>query len=189
MYSNDKKTEAVVLEGLQKVHSRPEIEELRREANLRKNYREIFQQHFRPKLSSDDTDCIDSLRRTYRKLLDTDPEKRSFFDGLRFMRYLDFAENGRLPRSTDDLLIDYDNRDPEGDEQYVIFCSYRWIGRESDPPIEGPDGFHNTQYLRMLNAIEGFLTKHKRLRRENVNLWLVCDTCSGERTDRQLKVA
>jgi hypothetical protein len=77
------------------------------------------------------------------------------------MRYTDFAKNGRLPRSTDGLLIDYDDRDSEDDGQYVNFCSYRWIGRESDPPVYGPDDAQNTQYERMIDAIDGFLIKHK----------------------------
>lgn len=78
VYSNDKKTEAVILEGLQKFHSVGQIEELRKEASLRKNYREIFQHRFRPELSNESDDCIDNLKRIYKTVLDADESQRSF---------------------------------------------------------------------------------------------------------------
>lgn len=40
----------------------------------------------------------------------------------------------------------------------IIFFSYRWINK--DPGTRTPDDEHNTQYKRMLGAIQLFLSRH-----------------------------
>lgn len=175
VYSRDSATEALVIEGLRKIHTPDEVNELLREAALRKHYREIFQTYLRPALYQ--SNSIQLLRRIYADLLVGDAEKRGLFDAFKFVRYIDFAKFGRLPRSDDTLMKEFSTRQQESktrdSDQYVILFSYRWLGKEDGHP--GPDNAHHTQYQRILSAMQAFLDKHEGINPERICLWLVSD--------------
>ncbi|KAK3319978.1 hypothetical protein B0T19DRAFT_433467 [Cercophora scortea] len=167
----------VILDGLRKCPSlQPDdVTRLLEGAHLKKHYKEVFQEHLRPELRSGSDGSIQKMRHTYAKLLSGDPAKKALFDHLRFVRYSDFVGHGRLPRSTDNLAQTFEEASqahPDGDfDPYVVFFSYRWIGKRSDPGFPCPDDPSHTQYKRMRNAIEGFL-KHSNLDPGRIHIWL-----------------
>lgn len=148
-----------------------------REAQLRRAYRAVFQEHIRPELRTGNGDSIEKLRTVYADLLVKDLNLMEMFDAFRYVKYTDFKRHGRLPLSTDNLSISFPNNTGEItddlEDQFIIFCSYRWIGPLSDPPREGPDDDDNTQWRRMINAVDGFLQKHRSVNPEWLGLWLV----------------
>lgn len=92
---------------------------------------------------------------------------------------------GRLPRSDDGLDQFFQpnlRRHQEGyAPDFVIFISYTRINR--DPNARTPDDTNNTQYRRMLRAIEQFLALHPFVDRDCLSIWVVSaqsidDICS-----------
>nr|POF01032.1 hypothetical protein CFP56_20980 [Quercus suber] len=151
-----------------------------REAERRGQYREVFQKVFRPVLLANTheaggfqnsisiIDCIGELRRQYMTLLAKSREQRKTFDNFKYMRYTDFKTKlGKLPSPSSqedmevvrDLLHDYDDQ-ASGKDKYVVFFSYRWLGRNA------PDDAKQTQYSRMKSAMALFMDQHKELDEE-----------------------
>ncbi|OJD28502.1 hypothetical protein ACJ73_00101 [Blastomyces percursus] len=175
VFNGDTETEALVLEGLRRKRGgnvENELNELQVEARIRKGYRELFQEKMRPVLLGGGG--LQSLRRMYADELAADDGKRRMFDGLKFMRFLDFLKFGKLPRSSDKLAREFmsspDGNDRIGTADFVIFFSYRWINKE--PNASSPDDANNTQCRRMIAAAEQFLKLHPSVSRENLGIWI-----------------
>ncbi|KAK3391171.1 hypothetical protein B0H63DRAFT_132917 [Podospora didyma] len=171
----------VILHGLRSTPNLApdDIKQLLDGAHLKRHYKEIFQEHLRPELSrGGNNNSIQTMRVTYAKLLATDTEKKRLFDDFKFVPYSKFVGHGRLPKSTDKLAITFEDaakaHHPEDEtdfDPYVVFFSYRWIGRKGDPGYPCPDDRHDTQYKRMRNAIEDFLAESK-MDPERIHIWL-----------------
>ncbi|KAK7998372.1 hypothetical protein PG989_006412 [Apiospora arundinis] len=141
-----------------------------KEARIRKGYREIFQERFRPALlggggeSSLRGGLLRKLRRVYAEALASDDTKRRQFDGLKFVRYTDFVRFGGLPRSSDGVTkraavkggdisgggggggSEVGPDDDNESVDFIIFFSYRWINK--DPVLQTTIGGREEQYLR-----------------------------------------
>jgi tetratricopeptide (TPR) repeat protein len=177
VYCEDEVTEQVVLQGLANTHSESEVLKLREEAHLRKQYRKIFQETFRKELMKERSDCIATMRSLYAKLLDTDEMKRQLLDRFKYVRYTDFDGLGRMPKSDDGVTLTFSDQSPYQNgstlTQYVIFISYRWLGKDSQPPSHNPDDADHTQYKRVRVAVTEFLDNHPNASPGNIALWLV----------------
>ncbi|KAK4892639.1 hypothetical protein LTR27_008915 [Elasticomyces elasticus] len=183
VYGGDKKAENIITRGLElKGLGYDETGERLKAATFRKHFRLIFQKHFRPILNKGRTDCVANLQSKYVEVLGEEESKRELFDEMHLVRYNDFVSHGKLPamnESMSDNLVHSvaaaRQQNPHGGRgEFVIFFSYRWIGRESNPPLSGPDDADNTQYRRMLDAIEGFLERHPEVDVDNLSIWLDC---------------
>ncbi|KAF2622202.1 hypothetical protein BU25DRAFT_481041 [Macroventuria anomochaeta] len=185
------------------------------ETQRRKKYRETFQLTLRPILNklavslplglSDDEvyikghahrqEGIDSLRQGYLRQRDMSSETCSLFDRLVMLRYRDFKEEmTRLPRphSGDDMqevmhlrrqysaLRDVtDMKEKDTQPEFLVFLSYRWLGKGS------PDDRTNTQYQRMLDALDLYLRMHPWLDQDRVSVWL--DVVCIDQVDLEVK--
>jgi hypothetical protein len=184
VFSGDAEAEAMVLEGLRRQVglSESELTARQTEAQLRRGYREILQDKLRPILyrRDKDPDVMKKLRRVYAETLAADPNKRDFFDHLKYIRYADFKQFGRLPRSSDGLVRSYK---PEGaglnedDLGMLIFFSYRWINQ--DRSLNTPDDANHTQYRRMLNAVDLFLEQNPSVDKAKLCIWMVSRISHG----------
>ena len=179
VFNGGQRMEELVLNGLrQSLEEDMENKIIQRqsEARLRKGYRELFQEKLRPVLHRGiGRRNVQSLRHVYANTLAADEEKRENFDWLKFLRYSDFLRCGKLPRSTDGLVqrfVSEPGRSRQGDAaDYVIFFSYRWINKS--PGASSPDDVNNTQYRRMIGAIEEFLGIHPSIDRQRLGIWMV----------------
>ena len=91
-------------------------------------------------------------------------------DKFKYVRYIDFKNHQKLPRSGSDLVKVYSEADTDNhatDELFVIFLSYRWIGGDV------PDDSKNTQWKRMVSCAEAFLAQNPNVRLETLGIWLV----------------
>ncbi|KAL8765110.1 MAG: hypothetical protein Q9209_007709 [Squamulea sp. 1 TL-2023] len=150
-----------------------QLEERQKRANIQKGYRELFQEHLRPALLQGGDAVFQTLRSRYAKALANDDEKRQLYDRLKFVWYSDFLNSGRLPRSTDSLtneLVAQDAGSHSSMPDLVVFFSYRWINQE--PSASSPDDSENTQYHRMIAALEEFLKLHPEIHREKLGIWM-----------------
>lgn len=182
VYNGDSATTAIIEKGLQAQILREggnvveEIAQLKYEANLRKGYRDIFQDKMRPVLlQRDQHSTLQALRQTYATCLAEDCQKRSTFDGLKYVLYTDFVRCGRLPRSSDGYTQEVIQGQDVPQGLYVLFISYRWIGKGSAKDVldPSPDDSVHTQYRRMLRAIGQFLDLHKEVDRDRLGIWIV----------------
>nr|KAK5448452.1 hypothetical protein LTR18_001540 [Exophiala xenobiotica] len=156
------------------------------QANLRRHYRSILQEHIRPVLRDAQSGTVRTVRRIYAEIMANDPTKKSILDDFYFVPYNDFKALGKLPvlaelrpGSREKLakkISESCESDPNGDDLFIIFFSYRWIGRYSDPPVDGPDDSKHSQYHRMVNAVETLLQRkrleRKRIDPDQVGIWL-----------------
>ncbi|KAI6169057.1 hypothetical protein EDD17DRAFT_1524747 [Pisolithus thermaeus] len=189
VFNGDTATEMIVLSGLRRQLKRnveDEVADRRNEAKLRKGYRELFQDKLRPVLlgSNSNKNALQDLRGVYADALAVDVEKASRFDVLKFVRYTDFLNFGRIPRSSDRLpgsegpLVQRFRSSTQDDNrlsdtaEFVIFFSYRWINAGSGTTRDTPDDSDNKQYKRMLNAIEDFLRLHPSVDSETLGIWI-----------------
>lgn len=155
-----------------------EISARMHQAKLRKHYRIILQEHIRPELRKEiSADTTQTLRTIYAKLLAQDSHKRDMFDAFYYVRYVDFKKHGRLPSSNDRMTKKFTPATKgamnEQGEDFIIFFSYRWIGRTSNPAIDGPDDEKDTQWHRMMNVINEFLKKRPKVNPTRLGIWLV----------------
>ena len=179
VFNGDMRMERLVLDGLrQSLDENVDNKVMQRqsEASLRKGYRELFQEELRPVLLGGvHRGSVQSLRSVYADALATDEEKRRNFDWLKFLRYSDFLRCGKLPRSSDALVqrfLSEHGASPQGEAaDYVIFFSYRWINKS--PGATSPDDVNNTQYRRMIRAVEEFLEMHPSIDRQKLGIWMV----------------
>jgi hypothetical protein len=167
----------VVLQGLANTCPESEVLKLREEAHLRKQYRKIFQETFRKELMKERSDCIATMRSLHAKLLDTDETKRQLLDRFKYVRYTDFDGLGRMPKSDNGVTLTVSDQSSYQNSstptQYVIFISYRWLGKDSQPPLHNPDDADHTQYKRVRVAVTEFLDNHPNASPGNIALWLV----------------
>ena len=124
------------------------------------------------------------IRSLYADALALDQEKRKLYDGFKFLWYTDLKAFGRLPRSTDGLTNEFVT-DGKGHHslmpEFVVFFSYRWINQA--PHITSPDDLDNTQYKRMIAALEDFLKLHPEMNPGKLGVWMVCPLhCSANIT-------
>lgn len=179
VFSSDTATQKLVLEGLRRRLNgdvERKLKQRQTEAKLRKGYRELFQEKLRPVLlAGGGVDGLQKLRRVYADALAADEEKRSMFDGLNFVRYSDLLRFGKLPRSSDGLaqqfMLESGGSHQGAPAEFVLFFSYRWINK--DPGASSPDDAKNTQYRRMVRAVEEFLRLHPSVDRERLGIWVV----------------
>ncbi|KAI0410136.1 hypothetical protein F4802DRAFT_593005 [Xylaria palmicola] len=181
VFNGDERTQAVIIDSLKARLNPADIENKVIGARVRKAYREIFQEQLRPILLGTAVRALPaSLRRRYLNLLDADAEKRALLDELKFIPYSKFVELGRLPRSDEAPLERLQTDTDGGLDKFLIFFSYRWIGRTDDEagdqhlerPVTRPDNDENRQYKRMLSAIDQFLLLHPSIRRESIGIWV-----------------
>lgn len=162
VFAGDAETERIVLNGINK--------RLQTESRIRKSYRELFQEHLRPVLAKHEGGNVAALvRQAYTTALEEDAQARGFFDQLKSIKYADFCNFGRLPRSSDGLAQVHEAH-PDGNE-FLVFMSYRWIN--NDKKAMTPDDQEGTQYRRMLAAIEKLLTLHPKVSRDKLQIWMV----------------
>ena len=98
------------------------------------------------------------------------------FDHFKFIRYTDFRDFGRLPRSSDGLVQRFEPDafgEGKDNSEFTIFFSYRWINQ--DKALNTPDDADRTQYRRMLNAIDLFLKQHEWVDVEKLCIWMVSE--------------
>ncbi|KAL8734615.1 MAG: hypothetical protein Q9181_003149 [Wetmoreana brouardii] len=177
VFNNDSETVQILIERLrQRLGKDKEYQISQRVTNarLRKGYRELFQEKLRPALLSNAkaTDTLAKLRRVYADALSASGYERNFFDGLKVVSYSDFLRFGKLPRSSDALAHPFRPRpsDASTGPGFLIFFSYTRINR--DRRALSPDDENNTQYRRMLDAIEQFLEFHPNVDKNNLSLWV-----------------
>ena len=171
VFAGDVKMENLVLEGLRRNPSMTDdkLVQERAEAMLRKGYRELFQEKLRPVLLGGGSESLKTLRAKYAAELSADGQKKTMFDPLKFLRYSDFLAFGKFPRSSDSLTQIFA---PEsGGTEFVIFISYRWLTKATISV--SPDDEDNTQYKRVIAAVEKFLDVHPDVDRAHLSIWLV----------------
>ncbi|KAH7069567.1 hypothetical protein BKA63DRAFT_421242 [Paraphoma chrysanthemicola] len=181
VYNGDSETTKIIEDGLRAQIANEggnvevELAQLQYEATLRKGYRELFQDKLRPVLlEKEEASRIKVLRETYAEALDKDDTKRSTFDRFKYVRYADFQQCGRLPRSSDPFTKDHIEHVEGTKTPFVLFFSYRWIAKDPGSQSDGdsPDNVQHTQYNRMLRAIELFLKLHSEVDRSRLCIWL-----------------
>lgn len=175
VFAGDAVAEEIVLEGLGRGLDRAaedKLMERRAEARLREGYRELFQKKLRPVLLSGRANRLRILRFTYAGELAEDENKNRMFDGFKFMSYSDFCLCGKLPRSSDGLvqrcLAESLKTHTDIAAKFVIFFLYRWINHAQEGT--SPDDGKNTQYRRMIQATEEFLSLHAYVDRERLGM-------------------
>ncbi|KAL8924718.1 MAG: hypothetical protein Q9208_003908 [Pyrenodesmia sp. 3 TL-2023] len=177
VFNGDTKTQEIIREALRRVLKgddvEQQLEERQKRANTQKAYRELFQEHLRPALLHGGDTVFQTLRSRYANALANDDEKRRLYDGFKFVWYSDFLDFGRLPRSTDSLTSEFVVQEASSHSSMpdlVVFFSYRWINQ--NPNASSPDDCQNTQYHRMIAALEEFLKIHPKTPREKLGIWM-----------------
>ena len=170
VFFGDTRAESILAAGLKSQFGGDEqkVTLVQDRARLRKGYREIFQEKLRPILLHLRPASPHRLRCVYAEALDADADKQRLFDRLKYLPYADFSFR-RLPRSSDRLHRPFTPATDDG--KYIIFISYRWINKDPNP--QSPDDTNNTQYKRMLDAIELFLQNRPEVDKEKLCIWMV----------------
>ncbi|KAK3934429.1 hypothetical protein QBC46DRAFT_399805 [Diplogelasinospora grovesii] len=186
VFGGDKETQDVVLEGLGKTMDEKAVRRRLEESRLRKAYRELYQERLREVLLKGGAlqqgarhETVQELRHVYATALGEDQDKAGKFDVLKYVPYPEFEALGRLPRSTDGLARPFTPRMPASESDgasskgdvFIIFFSYRWLGRNSNGQAL-PDDTNHTQYRRMMRATDGFLALHPELDKQGLGVWL-----------------
>ena len=152
-----------------------ELSQRKRQSYLRRQYRSILQEHIRPnlRLQPGDSTAIREVRTICNNLLASDEEFRSIFDSFDCLKYNVFRNMGRLPTSSEKLTKKFQKQYQINDDEYVIFFSYRWIGH-LDNRYGQPDDSQNSQWRRMINAVDQFLEQMGgQVDKSRLSLWLV----------------
>ncbi|KAI0204006.1 hypothetical protein F4808DRAFT_366306 [Astrocystis sublimbata] len=179
VYSGDVETQTIIEEALRDKYMRQAIEKLNRqkyEAVLRRGYRDLFQDQLRPVLLGANTaNMIKKLRTTYALALDRNKEQSDMFDQLRYVRYTDFLQSGKLPRSTDGITQPMNLKETYSSKPLsMVFISYRWLLKDSRSTIvhDSPDDHEGTQYKRMIRALDLYLGLHPEISLQDLGIWL-----------------
>ncbi|RYN31603.1 hypothetical protein AA0115_g4010 [Alternaria tenuissima] len=147
-----------------------EVSVRRRQAELRRQYRSLLQEHIRPELRKKSVNTFQELRKIYSKIVSQDSEEQRMFSNFHYVKYKDFRRHGKLPISTAGLTKQFNNKsmEPTSEDQdnFIIFLSYRWIGDNT------PDDENGTQWRRMMSAADDFLLANPDVRADNLSLWL-----------------
>ncbi|KAF2830273.1 hypothetical protein CC86DRAFT_342904 [Ophiobolus disseminans] len=141
----------------------------KRQAELRRLYRTVLQEQIRPELRAKSDSTLKRLRAICSRFVTEDLKGQTMLDKFKYVRYIDFKNHQKLPRSDSGLVKVYseaDNDNHATDELFVIFFSYRWIGGDV------PDDSKNTQWKRMISCAEAFLVQNPDVRLETLGIWL-----------------
>ncbi|OTA52080.1 hypothetical protein K449DRAFT_379668 [Hypoxylon sp. EC38] len=173
VFNSDDESEALVLKAVEDQVGSDGAKQRLYGAKLRKAYRELFQERLRPVLLAGGLDCIAKLRSVYANSLATNEGQSNMFVGYSFVPYSTFSRLGRLPRFEDGSAQQASQDgcvETTRDSEYNIFFSYRWAGNGSGSKM--PDDEQNTQYNRMLCAVEQFLELQPHVGREKLGVWI-----------------
>lgn len=129
------------------------------QAEVRRQYRIILQERIRPELRAKSKHTFQNLRSIYAKFLQDGSVQQRVLNDFHFVKYTQFLDHGRLPISTDRLTT-------TGEEDFVIFISYRWLWKDN------PDDGQYTQWKRILDAVECFLRLHPHIKPDQLGLWV-----------------
>lgn len=144
----------------------------KRQAELRRQYRTIFQEHMRPVLRKKPDGAFSEIRKIYARFIAQYTKEMRMFSRYHYMKYTDFVNYGKLPISTSGLAKQFSDGMGETpgpkEDDFVIFISYRWIGGGN-----GPDDASGTQWRRIMNAVEKFKKVNPHLDPDCLGLWLV----------------
>jgi hypothetical protein len=177
VFGQDLEMEAFVIKGLRstiKQDADGKIAQIRTEARLRKGYRELFQDKMRPILLGGGVHALQKLRLEYASTLAAMDQSRGTtrFDTFKYLRYPDFLRAGRLPRHSDGFTKDLQSELRAGlAAEFIIFVSYRWINTINRSSL--PDDEENSQYKRMVVAVNKLLDLNPQLHRDKIGIWLV----------------
>ncbi|KAK4552907.1 hypothetical protein LTR86_010039 [Recurvomyces mirabilis] len=141
-----------------------EISDRFRQGELRRQYRTLLQEQMRPELRNVDSSLFKRLRSIYARYLKAAIHGTGMLSDFRYVKYHDFLNHGRLPISGAGLTQIH--RDSSEEDPFVVFFSYRWLCHDK------PDTDDNTQWKRMLNAVDGFLAANKDIRPEQLAIWV-----------------
>lgn len=197
VYCGDRATQLVIEEGLRKKFNEetdraeiaaesdtsirlpldPEerIDHLRYEAHIRKGYRQIVQDTLRPVLlQAQDSSGVEDLRIQYVNALKDVNQKKLLFDTLKVVYYSDFIAAKRIPKYGDGYTRPIVSNHNTG--EFIIFFSYRWVGNNLGSTGASPDDSQNTQYQRMVRALDEFVHAHPHIDRQKLCVWIVSST-------------
>jgi tetratricopeptide (TPR) repeat protein len=172
VYSGETETQDLILKSLQDQLGMEAAGHHLFESMLRKGYREIFQDKLRSILLSlgEDDELWWTLRTVYNEALAQDKEKSNKFDRLKYIRYTDFVQHGKLPQAADGITRYFDKE--EAKDSFIVFVSYRWAVQVVGEPL-CPDDRDNTRYIKMVNALNDLRRAHPELAPERLYIWLV----------------
>lgn len=185
IYNGDSETARIIEQGLRDqiqregVNFNAKVAHFIYETNLRKGYRNLFQDELRPVILSERNYplqhglTLDRLRQKYAFAVANDENKQHAFDDLKCVRYADFVRAKRLPRSSDGYTQKLSGTTSQTNP-FIISFSYRWITKSAqDTAYFSPDDEDRTQYKRMLQAIEHFLKLRPEINRAQLCIWIV----------------
>lgn len=102
-------------------------------------------------------------------------KEKLLFDGLKVVYYSDFIKSGRIPKSGDGFTKKIAPKTGGLSEgEFIIFFSCRWIGTgDAGHPGASPDDNQNTQYQRMVRALNELLEVHPHLDQQKLCVWIM----------------
>jgi tetratricopeptide (TPR) repeat protein len=151
------------------------LNQLRYEAHIRKGYRHLVQDTLRPVLlKAEHSSDLGQLRTEYASALQAVNKEKLLFDSLKVVYYSDFLEAKRIPKYGDGFTKDIIASGGGGSAgEFIIFFSYRWVGSLLGTGDASPDDERNTQYKRMVRALNEFAQTHPYLDRRKICVWIV----------------
>jgi tetratricopeptide (TPR) repeat protein len=152
------------------------LDRLRYEARIRKGYRHLVQDTLRPVLlQAKDLSALDRLRSEYANALANVNTEKTLFDTLKVVYYSDFVASGKIPKFGDGFTREISpGANDASTGVFIIFFSYRWIGRYDEAKRSAsPDDDKNTQYKRMVKALNNFVRANPKVDRQKLCVWLV----------------
>ncbi|KAI1340063.1 hypothetical protein F5Y15DRAFT_62956 [Xylariaceae sp. FL0016] len=177
-FSGHVATQECIIRGLKAHLSADEVGTRVAQSRAREGYRVIFQEVLRPILRQGLHDtAFQQIRESYSQSLQKLKHWHEVFDEMRCIRYTDFRAAGQLP-SFENQLASPLNLSPDNTLRrtpFIIFISYRWINTMQLSSASSkicPDDENNTQYKRMLAAIESLLAHDSSIDPASVRLWI-----------------
>ncbi|CAK1360686.1 hypothetical protein CB0940_06686 [Cercospora beticola] len=174
VFNGDQDAIGIVVESLRqralirKDNPEVQVAERVREAELRTGYREILQEGMRPLFLRPDNDTLQQVRIAYAGTHERYGKTGRSFDPLKFVRYQDFRDFQKFPRSSDGITQIFNETAKE--IRHVVFISYRWVNR--DPWAKFPDDSENSQYRRTLAAVDDFLAASPSIEPKSLGIWI-----------------
>lgn len=169
LYHDIKQNSPQMQEADIKLRVDEEISRRLKQAELRRHYRTLLQEHIRPELQTNSTGSFKKLREIYAKYQSDQPIERRVFSNYQFVKYTDFKRHNQFPRSDSGLTTQYStNKELIDDPDYfIVFISYRWIAGQS------PDNNERIQWNKIISAVEAFLDISPDIHSDQLGLWLV----------------
>ncbi|KAF2810736.1 uncharacterized protein BDZ99DRAFT_487582 [Mytilinidion resinicola] len=150
------------------------LDRLRYEAHVRKGYRQLVQDTLRPVLlQAQGSSGLDQLRTEYANALKDVNKEKLLFDSFKVVYYSDFIRARRIPKYGDGFTKEIiSNAGGVSVGEFIIFFSYRWIGSLLGQPGASPDDDNNTQYQRMVRALNEFLQARPHIDQKKLCVWI-----------------